>query len=59
MSAPTIDIRLLGPNDAQVLGCNEAWGGTERTNTPARRLYAAAGGKEEPEDVLIVSFSLE
>ena len=32
------------------LGCREAWVGTERSNTAARRLYAAAGGVEEPGD---------
>jgi len=29
------------------LGCAEAWVGTEESNVAARRLYAAAGGKEE------------
>lgn len=29
------------------LGCQEAWLGTEQTNTAARRLYASAGGSEE------------
>ena len=32
------------------LGCREAWVGTERSNTAARRLYAAVGGVESPED---------
>jgi aminoglycoside 6'-N-acetyltransferase I len=40
------------------LGCREAWVGTERSNTAARRLYAAAGGVEEPEDFVIVEFDL-
>jgi aminoglycoside 6'-N-acetyltransferase I len=40
------------------LGCREAWVGTERSNTAARRLYAAAGGAEEPEDFVIVEFDL-
>ena len=29
------------------LGCAEAWLGTEEGNVAARRLYAAAGGKQE------------
>ena len=32
------------------LGCHEAWVGTERSNTAARRLYGAAGGVEAPDD---------
>lgn len=40
------------------VGCAAAWVGTERSNVPARRLYAAAGGVEEPEDFLVVSFRL-
>lgn len=32
----------------RALGCTEAWLGTEEGNVAARRLYAAAGGKEEP-----------
>jgi aminoglycoside 6'-N-acetyltransferase I len=31
----------------RTLGCTEAWLGTEETNTAARRMYAAVGGKEE------------
>jgi aminoglycoside 6'-N-acetyltransferase I len=31
----------------RMLGCTEAWLGTEETNTAARRMYAAVGGKEE------------
>ena len=41
---------------ARALGCAEAWLGTETTNTAARRLYAAAGGKEEA--MIAVSFDL-
>ena len=37
--------------------CHVAWVGTERSNTAARRLYAAAGGVEEPED-FVVEFDL-
>jgi aminoglycoside 6'-N-acetyltransferase I len=32
------------------LGCRAAEVGTERSNTAARRLYAAVGGVESPED---------
>ena len=39
------------------LGCRAAEVGTERSNTAARRLYAAAGGVEEPED-FVVEFDL-
>ena len=38
------------------LGCRGAWLGTDRSNTAARRCYAAAGGVEEPEDFVIVEF---
>jgi GNAT superfamily N-acetyltransferase len=40
------------------LGCREAWVGTERSNIAGRRLYAAAGGIEAPEDFVIVEFDL-
>ncbi len=39
------------------LGCSEAWLGTEELNTPARRMYAAAGGVEEP--FLVITFQLD
>jgi GNAT superfamily N-acetyltransferase len=42
----------------QAVGCTEAWVLTERVNTPARRLYAAAGGVESPDDLVMVSFRL-
>jgi GNAT superfamily N-acetyltransferase len=38
------------------VGCIEAWLGTEEDNTPARRLYVAVGGKEEP--MVCVAFEL-
>ena len=41
---------------ARELGCAEAWLGTETTNTAARRLYAAVGGKETA--MILVSFDL-
>jgi aminoglycoside 6'-N-acetyltransferase I len=40
----------------RALGCGEAWLGTEETNEPARRLYAAVGGSEEP--MVYVTFDL-
>jgi aminoglycoside 6'-N-acetyltransferase I len=39
------------------LGCCEAWLGTELSNAPARRLYAALGGAEE--SFVMVSFRLD
>jgi ribosomal protein S18 acetylase RimI-like enzyme len=41
----------------RALGCTEAWLGTEQSNTSARRLYAAAGGVEEP--MVYVTFELD
>lgn len=40
-------------------GCAVAWVLTERSNTAARRLYEAAGGREEPEDVVMYEFDLD
>jgi ribosomal protein S18 acetylase RimI-like enzyme len=40
----------------RALGCAEAWLGTEKSNTPARRLYSAVGGAEEP--MIYVTFPL-
>src|SRR5258707_2784443 len=42
----------------RALGCREAWVGTDQSNTPARRLYAAVGGEEAPEPFVMVSFRL-
>ncbi|HYM26990.1 MAG TPA: GNAT family N-acetyltransferase [Steroidobacteraceae bacterium] len=41
------------------LGCREAWLGTSYDNVAARRMYAAAGGVEEPEPTVIVNFDLD
>jgi GNAT superfamily N-acetyltransferase len=38
------------------LGCREAWLGTDESNQPARRLYAAMGVTEEP--MVYVTFEL-
>lgn len=42
----------------RALGCRQAWVGTETSNTPARRLYAAAGGVEASEAFVMVEFRL-
>ena len=39
------------------LGCREAWLGTEHDNVAARRLYAAAGGREA--SMVYVTFPLD
>ena len=41
---------------ARELGCREAWVLTDEANTIARRLYAAAGGRESTQ--VMVSFDL-
>ncbi|PCC69801.1 aminoglycoside 6'-N-acetyltransferase I [Nannocystis exedens] len=41
------------------LGCRVAWVATDRSNTPAMRLYAAAGGAEEPQETVLFTFRLE
>lgn len=40
------------------VGCATAWLGTEVDNAAARRLYAAAGGTEDAEPFVMVTFSL-
>lgn len=42
----------------RALGCRQAWVATEPSNTPARRLYAAAGGKEAAEPFLMIEIRL-
>jgi len=42
----------------RALGCREAWVGTDPSNTPARRLYAAVGGEEAAEPFVMVNFRL-
>jgi aminoglycoside 6'-N-acetyltransferase I len=41
------------------LGCREAWVGTDRANTAAMRLYAAAGSTERPTDLVMFTFRLD
>jgi hypothetical protein len=55
-STTAANARLL--DRGRELGRREAWVGTERSNTAARRLYAAAGGVEASEDFVIVEFDL-
>src|SRR6516164_9499523 len=64
--APTHQRRGLGKRlmhslfaVAQGLGCAEAWVGTDRANTAAMRLYAAAGSTEAPTDHVIFTFRLD
>ena len=44
---------------ARELGCAEAWVLTDRTNTAAMRLYAAAGSTEGPTDHVMFTFKLD
>jgi ribosomal protein S18 acetylase RimI-like enzyme len=44
---------------ARRLGCAEAWVGTDRANTAAMRLYAAAGSTEAPTDHVMFTFKLD
>ena len=43
---------------AKLLGCNQAWVLTNRSNTPAMALYASVAESETPEDVVMFNFSL-
>lgn len=40
-------------------GCHEAWVATETDNAPARALYAAAGGREEAERMVVYAWPLD
>jgi aminoglycoside 6'-N-acetyltransferase I len=44
---------------AKTLGCKEAWVLTEEDNQAARRLYARAGGHEEANRPVCITFPLE
>jgi aminoglycoside 6'-N-acetyltransferase I len=44
---------------ARGLGCAEAWVLTDRANTAAMRLYAAAGSAEAPTDHVMFTFKLD
>jgi ribosomal protein S18 acetylase RimI-like enzyme len=45
-------------NLGRELGCAEAWVLTYRSNAPAMKLYASAGGKEDPNDMVMFNFDL-
>lgn len=38
------------------LGCHEIWMATEHSNIPARKAYVAAGGVEDKEPVVLITF---
>ena|SRR5690242_678177 len=64
--APTHQRRGIGRHvlrallaHGRTLGCREAWLGTSYDNVAARRMYAAAGGVEEPEPTVIINFDLD
>jgi len=52
--------RVLGAllDHGRALGCREAWLLTDDANAAARRMYAAAGGRETPPQIMI-NFDLE
>ena len=39
------------------LACNEIWLATEYSNNSARKAYKKAGGKEDPEPVVLITFN--
>lgn len=41
----------------KTLGCRTAWMATAASNSAARKAYAAAGGAEDPEPVVVVTFA--
>lgn len=43
---------------ARAIGCTEAWVATEMTNAPARRVYQAAGGRQDKDDAVVYLFTL-
>jgi ribosomal protein S18 acetylase RimI-like enzyme len=43
---------------AERLGCREAWVLTDRSNSPAMRLYASTGGEEAPREQVMFTFFL-
>ena len=45
-------------NLGREIGCKEAWVLTDRTNTPAMRLYRSSGGVERAPDQVMFSFRL-
>jgi len=64
--APTYQNREIGRQmlatllaHGRTLGCQEAWVLTDYGNTRARHMYAAAGGVEERDPVLMINFALD
>jgi aminoglycoside 6'-N-acetyltransferase I len=43
---------------AEDLGCREAWVLTDRSNSPAMRLYTSTGGQEAPHQQVMFTFFL-
>ena len=43
---------------ATTLGCETAWVLTESSNVAARRMYAAAGGAEQPDAPVMIEFRI-
>lgn len=46
-------------DQARQAGCREAWIATEASNTPARKAFVAAGGKEAPYAVSLITYELQ
>ena len=44
---------------ASDLGCSEAWVLTDRSNSPAMRLYSSVGGEAAPTDQVMFTFLLK
>ncbi|WP_024769401.1 GNAT family N-acetyltransferase [Aquimarina macrocephali] len=44
---------------AKQLDCKEAWLATEHSNTAARKAYAAAGGIEDKDPIVLINFELK
>lgn len=41
------------------LGCTECWVATEKSNLAAQKAYLAAGGKEDPESIVMYNFPMD
>jgi ribosomal protein S18 acetylase RimI-like enzyme len=48
-------VRLLYEH-AKVIGCKEVWVATKSSNTAARKAFTAAGGVEDNEPVVLITF---
>ena len=49
-------VRKLAEYGNDLLGCKSIWVLTNQSNEPAKKMYLAAGGKIEEENVLMVEF---